>query len=339
LGRDGEVGGEGCGGGRLLLALQRLQLRLPLLQVVLRHGGAVHLLLEPRVLGPLLADHPVEFRHLREHLLVVVAHRREARVQVVIPLLEDGQLRGPVLKTAPQFHQLRALACTGRRKRRRRAMVLPLLQRHDLPLLLLQHLHQGGRPVICSSRRATVADAASRSRLEDRREGRAATSSSHHGGGTCWPRGHGRAHEPLRRPPPTRWLRPREGHLLVVGHLLRQLLLLGITLGELELELGDAVRLRELLDRASLVGRRRVVLRRLVLQPLSDAHHLHTKLPHLVLLLVIVTLQRPVLLAQREQLFLDLTRVAVQRRRRAAGRRIGAAIIPRPARRGHGLCR
>ena len=293
----------------------------------------MHLLLQPRVLGPLVADHPVELRHLREHLLVVVAHRREACVQVVVPLLEDGQLRSPVLKVAPQFHQLRALACSGRKKRRRWAMVLPLLQRHDLPLLLLQHLHQGGRPVICSSRRATVADAASWSHLKDRREGGAAAGSSHHGGGTCWPRVHGRTHEPLRRPAPPRWLRLGEGHLLVVGHLLRQLLLFGVTLGEHELELGDAVRLRELLDRAGFMGRRRVVLRCLVLQPLPDAHHLYTKLPHLVLLLVIVTLQRPILLAQREQFVLVLARVAV--RRRAAGGRIGAALIPRPSWCGH----
>ena len=125
--------------------------------------------------------------------------------------------------------------------------------------------------------------------------------------------------------------------MLVVRHLLRHLLLLGVTLRQLELELRDAVSLGELLPLSGLLDGHSLLLNRLVLKTLPDAYHLRAQLPHLVLLLAVVLLERLVLLAQELQLVLIFARVTLLRRRRTC--RVRRALSPRlrPAtvRRGH----
>ena len=114
--------------------------------------------------------------------------------------------------------------------------------------------------------------------------------------------------------------------MLVVRHLLRHLLLLGVALRQLQLELRDLVSLGELLLLSGLLDGHRLLLNRLVLETLPDAHHLRAQLPHLVLLLAVVLLERLVLLAQNLQLVVIFARVTLLRRHRAS--RVCRALLP-----------
>ena len=176
--------------GGLLLAQERLDLRLLLLQVVVQHAAAVILLLQARILHALVADDTIEILHLREHLVVVVTQRVEARLEVIESLLQHGKLGRAVLEVTPHLHQLRALVSTASGQRRRRRTdrarrqcrarpILLLLQLKDLPFLVLQHLKQRICPVVCGMAidSRDVAGAKGRwDRLNDGRQGRAGSS-------------------------------------------------------------------------------------------------------------------------------------------------------------------
>ena len=78
----------------------------------------LQLLLQPRPLNPLLLEGGVELGHLREEAVVVVAQRREARVEVRVALLEQRHLEGALLHLAAQLRGHGAI----RDRRQRRAL-------------------------------------------------------------------------------------------------------------------------------------------------------------------------------------------------------------------------
>ena len=149
------------------LGLEALDLKCALIRLLLRQRRRPRLLLQPRALEALLLQSAVEVAHLREHLLVVLAQRFEARVEVLVALLEQHRVKLALLELSPQLGAHGAIGCAcrqgaagraevgGLRQGRLFVLVLGclgthhiLLQRNpgaqllEVAVLVLQHLEQ-----------------------------------------------------------------------------------------------------------------------------------------------------------------------------------------------------
>ena len=166
------------------LGLEALDLKCALIRLLLRQRRRPRLLLQPRAIEALLLQSAVEVAHLREHLLVVLAQRFEARVEVLVALLEQHRVKLALLELSPQLgaHGAIGYACrqgaagraeVGGLRHRLFVLVLGCLGTHHILLqrnpgaqllecavLVLQHLEQRAHV----ARPALGATAASRGR-------------------------------------------------------------------------------------------------------------------------------------------------------------------------------